>query len=44
MFKLPFIPVSLITSNAMAEVSFKINEEPAALGCTAVMSPERPIP
>ena len=31
-------------SNAKAEVSLSINEEPAALGCTAVISPERPIP
>ena len=31
-------------SNAKADVNLSINEEPAALGWTAVISPERPIP
>ena len=31
-------------SNAIADVSFSIKDDPAALGWTAVISPERPMP
>lgn len=37
-------PDILIMSNAKLLVNFIITLEPAALGCIAVISPERPIP
>ena len=38
------LPDSLMTSSARLLASFISTLDPAALGCTAVMSPERPMP
>ncbi len=38
------IPARLMRSTSMLLVSCAIMDEPAALGCTAVMSPDRPMP
>lgn len=38
------LPAILIASKAIQLVSFINRDEPAALGCTAAMSPDLPIP
>ena len=39
-----YIPASLMTSSTIAFVNFISILEPAAFGCTAAMSPDRPMP